>query len=253
MVDITLRHLKHAIPTLVRPQRIGSDAVDRNLDRPPGGQRGMKASRSFRLDSDHLHPPVKGARHAADQAAAANGDQHRIKVRRLLQPFERDGALPGHGFPRIEGMHRHCAGLGHMGVAGVARIAVKLAADNSRRAPRLDRRNLHSRRDFRNEDPRLVAERARRMRHRDAVIAAGRGRNARRRHVPRQEIVERPARLERSAMLEQFELERGRLRLPEQARLGLDHRRASDMGRNAPPRGFNIGNTEHEWTRLGTR
>ena len=46
-------------------------------------------------------------RHARDQAAAADGHGQDLQVRRVLQHFQRDGALAGHDAEVVEGVHEH--------------------------------------------------------------------------------------------------------------------------------------------------
>ena len=67
-----------------------------------------------------LHPDDRDVRaqrlhrggDAAEQAAAADADQHRAHVRHLLEDLQPDGALPGDDVDVVEGVHEHRAGLG---------------------------------------------------------------------------------------------------------------------------------------------
>ena len=92
--------------------------------------------------------------------------------------------------------------------------------------------DLHRRGDLWHEHARAYPEPAGGIGDRRAVIAARGCRATDRRRGAGQEIVERPARLERTRMLQEFEFERNPRRPGDRGR-GLEQRRAPDMPRYA--------------------
>src|SRR4051812_39832617 len=76
-----------------------------------------------------------------------------------------------------------------------------------------------------------MAEPLRRIGDGGAMITAGRRRNARLRHRAREQIVERPARLERAGVLQKLELESERILQwqTEIGRIDANDRRAANM------------------------
>ena len=104
-------------------------------------------------------------------------------------------------------MHEQRAGFGMVAIARHPGVRVTRAANHNFRILRADPGDLHWRGNLRHEDACLVAEPVRGERRGDSVIAARRRRHARLGHRARQQVVERPARLERAGMLGQFELE----------------------------------------------
>jgi len=56
-------------------------------------------------------PRLQVQRDARDQATAADGDEHRVEVRQLLQQLDRDGALAGDHVAVLEGVDERGAAL----------------------------------------------------------------------------------------------------------------------------------------------
>ena len=186
------------------------------------------------LDADHLDAALVPGGDAADQAAAADRDQQRIEVGRLLLELEADAARAQHGLDLVEGVHGQRARLGDIGLARRQRLGVDLAADGQVGAVAADARDLGRRGDLRHEDARLVAEPHGRVGHRRAVIAAGRRGDAGGRHLAQQQIGERPARLEGARVLRELELQdRREAREPEVLGRDLEHGRAADVRADA--------------------
>ena len=90
----------------------------------------MQRRAEFRLDADDLHVAGKVRRHAADQPAAADGDQHGVEVRRLTPPFERRRALPDQRFRLVVGVDEEPAIVANPVLARGVGILVALAADH---------------------------------------------------------------------------------------------------------------------------
>ncbi len=95
------------------------------------------------------------------------------------------------------------------------------------------------------EDLRRVPEPPRGERDGDAVVAAGRGRDAGARHGAGHEVVERAARLERARVLEQLELE-GERGFAEGARVRREERCAPDVGRDEVVGREDVGGSDGE-------
>src|SRR6185437_12448890 len=72
-----------------------------------GGERGSEAGSMNRLDADDLHVRLAGLDDRADsreQAAAADGRDDRLNVRRLLEDLECDRSLARHHVRVVERM-----------------------------------------------------------------------------------------------------------------------------------------------------
>ena len=129
------------------------------------------------LDAHDLDAALVPGGDAADQPAAADGDQQRVDLGRLPLQLEADAALPQHGLDLVEGVHRERAGLRDIRFAGGQGLGVDLAADRQLRAVAADARDLGRRGDLGDEDAGLVAQAHGRVGHGRAVIAAGCGRD----------------------------------------------------------------------------
>ena len=105
MVDPARRHLQHAGAAISGAEGIRGYRVDRTSTGLPGRKRARQRSRAFRLYAYDAHPALEPGRDARDETAAADGDEDGVEGRRLLLPFQPDGALAGHRRPRIIGMH----------------------------------------------------------------------------------------------------------------------------------------------------
>ena len=132
------------------------------------------------------------------------------------------------------------AALSDISVAVFLRLGIGDAADRGVAAVCRNLGDLRLRRVVWNEDARGDAKPSSRESDRRAVVAARSGCASDRGRPPRQEIVERPPRLERAAVLKEFKLERDRRRVRD-GRGGLENWGAADMRRNALVSGANVG------------
>src|SRR5271170_6762997 len=176
-------------------------------------------------------------RDSRDQSAAADRDQHGVERRRaeprqILLPFPAHGSLAGDGRGGIVGVNGERTRLGDIGVAKRERLVIGGALDMYIGAVSFDLGDLHRRGDLRHEYARAYSEPSGGIGDRRAVIAARGCRATDRRCGAGQEIVERPAWLERTRMLQEFEFERNRRRSGDRGR-SLEQRRAPDMPRYA--------------------
>ena len=168
--------------------------------------------RSFGFGSEHADVGPHGARRdggAADQTAAADRRDDGIEIVYFVDQFARRGALAGDHTRIGEGMYERRAGfagdvVGHFVASGQCR-----RADMNGRPERLDARNFHGDRAFRNHDVRSDAARARRKRNGRTMIAGRVCDNAACGHIvgQRPHRVARAAELERADALEIFALE----------------------------------------------
>jgi len=120
---------------------------------------------------------------SGDEAAAADRDQHRVQRAGLVVELEGEGGLAEYGLPLVVGGHAHRAGRRDPLLRGLQRVGVTIACDHQVRqlADALDLgRGGHGG----HEDPGRDAQPARGIRDGDAVVAARRGRDPGRRHVP---------------------------------------------------------------------
>ena len=152
----------------------------------------MQRARAFRLDANDFHAPPVPCRDAGDQAAAPDGDQHRVEIGCIFLPLEPDAALTGDGLGRVVGVDRKRTARRNKCVAGIERIRVARAADAHVRAIAFDARDLHRRGHIGHEDRRPVAEPLRRVGDGCAVVAARRRRHPARRHGARQQVLNAP-------------------------------------------------------------
>jgi hypothetical protein len=79
-------------------QRIGGDAACRGVDPLAGGERAVEGRGQLRLDADEIDPPGIPGGDAADQPAAAEGDEQGIEIGRILLELEAEAALAEKGF-----------------------------------------------------------------------------------------------------------------------------------------------------------
>ena len=135
------------------------------------------------LDADE--PQLRAQRTERDrdpgsQPAAADGDQHRLRVRHLLGKLEPDRSLAGDHALVLERVHEGRSGLLDAPHRRCERL-LEAGADEDLLGAVADRRlDLRHRRVLRHEDRRVHAELARRPRDRLAVVAGTRSDDARR-------------------------------------------------------------------------
>ena len=87
----------------------------------------MQGRRQLRLYGDDARRPAIPRGNAADQSAAADRDQERVDVGRVLFQFQPDRALAKQGLLLVKGVNRHGAGLRDMDLACRQRIGRALA------------------------------------------------------------------------------------------------------------------------------
>ena len=144
---------------------------------------------------------------AADQAAAANRDQQRIELRRLLFEFQRQRALSQHGLVLVKGMDGQRARLLLPFLAGRQGIGIAVAAHHQFGAEIANAADLGGGRDRGHENLRPHALLARGIRHRRAVIAARSRDHAGVGNGAREKMGERAPRLEGARMLKKLQLQ----------------------------------------------
>ena len=180
---------------------------------------------------------------AGDQPAAADRDHQHVEVRRLLQHFERDGALPGDHMRIVIRMHPdelafRCDRLGaHL------RVRHRLAVQHHRCAIGFGRRDLHERRRHRHHDGRRNVQPLRMIGDRLRVIAGRHGNHAARAFglAQRGQLGERAALLERVGDLQVLVFD-PHLRAGERGELRRgQHRRAQHLAGDDAPRGLDVG------------
>ena len=176
-------------------------------------------------------------RDARGEPAAADRDQHRLRVRHLLGELEPDRPLAGDHALVLERVDERRAGPLDVRLRGRDRLLEALAGELGRSAVRPRRLDLRHRRVLRHEDRRRDPGLARRPRDRLAVVAGARGDDAGAR-APRRRasrcVLYGAADLERAGALEVLGLEvhlapgepRERLRRIDR-RLARDRRRAA--------------------------
>ena len=180
---------------------------------------------------------------AGDQPAAADRDHQHVQLGRLLQHFERDGALPGDHMRIVVRMHPNQLALGGDLLGAHLRVGHRLAVQHHGRAVRFGRRDLHERRRHRHHDGgrnvqplRMIGDRLRVIagRHRDdAARAFG--------LAQRGELHQRAALLERVGDLQVLVFD-PHLRAGELRQLRRrQHRRAQHLAPDDAPRGLDVG------------
>ena len=95
-----------------RGEAVGSDAACRRIDGATGGEGCVQCGCGFRFDGDDLGFSGIPSGDAADQTAAADGNEERVDAGCVGFKFQADRALTQQRFGLIEGMHAKCAGLG---------------------------------------------------------------------------------------------------------------------------------------------
>jgi hypothetical protein len=203
---ITFGDRKDPLADTARRERVRRDPTGLGVDGPACRERLRQRGGGLRLDPDHPDLSLVPCGNAADQSAAADGNQQRVEIGDLLLELQADGTLTKQGLPLIEGVNRERTGLGGEDLAGAERVGIAVAADDELGAAIANPLNLRRRRDARHEDPGPDAEFHRRVRDRSSVIAARGGDNAGCRDVAHEQVRESAACLERARVLEQLEL-----------------------------------------------
>ena len=208
-------------------------------------QRGVKRARTFRLDANDLDAALEPGGYAGDKAAAAHRDEDRVELLKpqsleVLLPLERDRPLARDRFDRIVRMDQERAAFRDIGVAALLGLGVGSPANHGFGAVSLDLRDLGGRGDLRHEDARADAELLSSVCDGRAVVAARSGRATGRGCGSSEKVVEGAARLERTGLLQAFELQRKRRRAGDR-RGGLDERRATNVIADSRVSGTNFG------------
>ena len=160
--------------------------------------------------------------------------------------FTPERALAGNRGRRVISMNGERTGLGHTPLGGGQRVSIGAGHDIDFCAEGFDASNLGSTRQCRHENLSLVAKTLRSKCHGGAVIAARGCDDAGSGYRHRQERIESAARLERAAMLQQFQLQRQLCVRSERSQFKRQDRRAADMAVEAPRRGLNIVGSNHD-------
>ena len=201
-------------------------------------------------DLDRRRPGAGGDGVAGDQPAAADRDHQGVEVVRVLEHFQRDGALARDHQRVVVGVDEGEAALGGKRLRAHLRLRHALALEHDLGAVRLRRLDLHERRGHRHHDggrdpqPRgVVGDRL-------GVVAGGHGDHAPRPRgrVERGELVERAAILERVGDLEilVFHMDVGAGQRRELG--GRQHRRAQHLARDRAARRLDVRNGDAHLT-----
>jgi hypothetical protein len=159
------------------PVRERTDTVERHP--PAGPQRFIHAGRVLGFDTDDLDARIQGLgvrRDAADQAAAADGDEDRIDLIAMLlaQDFHCDRALPRDHVHVVERMHEQQVSLARQLRRVLLRLIEILAVQHDLAAKVLYRLDLDVGSRQRHHDHRGYAARAGAKRDTLRVVAGGR-------------------------------------------------------------------------------
>src|SRR5262245_37072668 len=93
------------IADTTRRKRIDRDSTHRRVHRMSGLQRLSQCRRRKRLDTDNPHSSLEPREHSTDQAAAANGDQDRVEISRLILELHPERPLTDQRLDLIERMN----------------------------------------------------------------------------------------------------------------------------------------------------
>ncbi len=210
---------EHQLPDRARREAVHGNSTRRCIDRPAGRKRVRERRRSVRFNGDDAHLAAIPGRDSTDQPAAADSDQQCLDLRCVRFQLQPDAALAEQGLSLVVGMDRKCPGLGDPALARGQCVGVAIAPDHKLGAIGPDPRDLGRRRHGRDENRRVRAEPFGRERDRRPVIAARRRDHPRRRNDAADQVCESAARLERTRVLQLFQLEQDRL-APEAEILG---------------------------------
>ena len=229
-VDVAFGDRKDALADAARREQVRGDPTGLGVDRPAGLQRLRQRGRGLRLDPDHPDLALVPGGDAADQPAAADGNQQGVEIDDLLLELEADRTLTEQRLILIEGMNRERAGLGGPDLAGGQRVGVALATDDELGAVVADALNFRRRRDARHEDLGRNAELHRRVGDRRAMIAAGGGDDADCGNIAHEQVCECSTCLERTRVLDELELAaQAQNAQSEIGTVDLDRRRPADV------------------------
>ncbi len=160
----------------------------------------------FRLDGDHLAAAFEPSERATDEAATTDRDEDRIGFEALIFPLKHKSALARDGMGGVISVNLHRAGFRDIGFGGGCGIGIGTGHDDEIGTRALDQGDFCGACDFGDVDAGFVAEGVGGIAHSRAVIAARRGRDARSGDLGGEERVECAACLERTGVLEVFEL-----------------------------------------------
>ena len=178
----------------------------RDRNRLSGRDRRSHSGSGRELDGDHSHGRPKGADragHAGEQSSSAHRNDDDVDVRKILDDLEARGARAGEHDRIVEGVHEdEPARVAHLRELDEEGVSVVVEHDlGGVSANRVD---LRTRRVGRHDDHARRIDEARRPRHRLSVVSRRHRDDPRRALGLRkgEDLVERPARLERSGLLE---------------------------------------------------
>src|ERR1700728_1799155 len=107
LVDILFDKGKSLCPGATNSNAVGDGSFSGNGDRMAGSACLEHGRQAFSLDADDADLRIaflNGAGHAADEAAAADGNHDRFQAGNLLKQLEADGPLPGDDRVIVEGV-----------------------------------------------------------------------------------------------------------------------------------------------------
>src|SRR5205807_673264 len=110
----------------------------RCVDGPAGFERVVQRRRAVRFDGDDADAACVPRGDAADEPAAADGDEHRVEIGRLALELETQRPLTEQRLSLIERVDWQGARLGGPPLAGGNRVVVPIAADDEIDAVRTD-------------------------------------------------------------------------------------------------------------------
>ena len=110
---------------------------------------------------------------AGDKTAAADRDDERLEIGRVLQHFQRNGALAGDDVRIVVRMHPDQIALGGDRLGPCLRFHKRLAVQHDHRAQRLGGFDFHERRRLRHDDGRRYGKAAGVIGDRLGVVAGG--------------------------------------------------------------------------------
>src|SRR6266478_12576 len=170
-----LREGKHEFADASWREGVRGNSSGGAVHRASGAQSIRKSRSGLGLNADEFDLAGIPGGHAADQAAAANGDEQSIESRTLFLEFEADGSLAQQRFDLIVGVNGHGAGLRDPGLAGGQGVGIALSGDYEFRAIAANALDFFRRSHGGNEDFCGNSELAGGEGHRDPVITARSG------------------------------------------------------------------------------
>src|SRR5688572_6651679 len=118
----------------------------------------LECWRQFRFDREYLRPVLVPGRDSADQSSAADSDEQRVELWRLILQFQSERTLSEQCLDSFVGMDRKRTGTFDPLLARFERIGVPVAADHELSPIASNAIDLRGRSDRRNEDRRAPAQ-----------------------------------------------------------------------------------------------